>query len=143
MTMEMAVTYGDFFRAFYPCCEAYSDSFLTDDDVNKLKDLPMWFIHAANDTTVDPSSFVLPTYRRLMGAGAKDIHLSYFVDVRGTQGNPAGNNYMGHYSWIYIFRDEVQYDQEDYNNVQAPSTKAVKDAQGHDVNLFDWMESMK
>ena len=143
MTMEMAVTYGNFFRAFYPCCEAYSDSFLTDEDVNKLKDLPMWFIHAANDTTVDPSSFVLPTYQRLMRAGAKDIHLSYFTDVRGTQGNPAGNNYMGHYSWIYIFRDEVQYDQEDYENVQAPSTKAVKDAQGNNVNLFDWMESMK
>ena len=143
MTMEMAVTYGNFFRAFYPCCEAYSDSFLTDDDVNKLKDLPMWFIHAANDTTVDPSSFVLPTYQRLMRAGAKDIHLSYFVDVRGTQGNPAGNNYMGHYSWIYIFRDEVQYDQEDFEDIQAPSTKAVKDAQGNNVNLFDWMESMK
>ena len=37
MTMEMAVTYGDFFRAFYPCCEAYSDSFVTDEDIQKLK----------------------------------------------------------------------------------------------------------
>lgn len=143
MTMEMAVTYGNFFRAFYPCCEAYSDSFLTDDDVQKLKDLPIWFIHAANDTTVDPSSFVLPTYQRLMRAGAKDVHLSYFVDVRGTQGNPAGNNYMGHYSWIYIFRDEVQYDQEDPEDILAPSNKVVKDKEGNPVNLFDWMEAMK
>ena len=143
MTMELAVTYGNFFRAFYPCCEAYSDSFLTDDDVAKLKDYPMWFIHAANDTTVDPSSFVLPTYRRLIAAGAQDVHLSYFVDVRGTQGNPAGNNYMGHYSWIYIFRDEVEFDQADPNNVSAPSTAAVHDKDGNAVNLFDWMESMK
>ena len=142
MTMEMAVTYGNFFRAFYPCCEAYSDSFLEDSDVAKLKDLPIWFIHAANDTTVDPSSFVLPTYKRLIDAGGKDIHLSYFVDVRGTEGNPQGNNYMGHYSWIYIFRDEVEFDQEDPQNVVAPSTKEVK-VNGKAVNLFDWMQAMK
>lgn len=142
MTMEMAVNYGNFFRAFYPCCEAYSDSFLTDEDVAKLKDLPMWFIHAANDTTVDPSSFVLPTYDRLIKAGGKDIHLSYFTDVRGTQGNPQGNNYMGHYSWIYIFRDEVKYDQADPSNVKDPSNKEVV-VNGKAVNLFDWMQAMK
>ena len=143
MTMEMAVTYGNFFRAFYPCCEAYSDSFVTDEDIQKLKDLPMWFIHAANDTTVNPDNFTLATYKRLKDAGAKDVHLSYFVDVRGTDGNPQGNNYQGHYSWIYIFRDEVALDQADYNHIVAPSTEAVKDAQGNTVNLFDWMEAMK
>ena len=143
MTMEMAVTYGSFFRAFYPCCEAYSDSFVTDEDIQKLKDLPMWFIHAANDTTVDATNFVIPTYQRLKAAGAKDLHFSYFTDVRGTDGNPNGNNYMGHYSWIYIFRDEVALDQANPNSIAAPSTEAVKDANGNTVNLFDWMESMK
>ena len=143
MTMEMAVTYGDFFRAFYPTCEAYSDSFVTDDDIQRLKNYPMWFIHAANDTTVNPKNFTIPTYQRLYQAGAKDLHLSYFTDVRGTDGNPKGNNYMGHYSWIYIFRDEVQYDQADPMNVVAPSNTPVKDQAGNTVNLFDWMESMK
>ena len=143
MTMEMAITYGNFFRAFYPCCEAYSDSFVEDEDIAKLKDLPIWFIHAANDTTVDATQFVIPTYQRLHRAGAKDLHFSYFTDVRGTQGNEAGNNYMGHYSWIYIFRDEVALDQADPENIAAPSTEAVKDKDGNTVNLFDWMESMK
>ena len=143
MTMEMAVTYGNFFRAFYPCCEAYSDSFVTDEDIENLKNYPMWFIHAANDTTVDAKSFVIPTYQRLNAAGAKDLHFSYFTDVRGTEGNPSGNNYMGHYSWIYIFRDEVSLDQADPTNIAAPSTKEVKDASGNTVNLFGWMNSMK
>ena len=142
MTMEMAVTYGNFFRGFYPCCEAYSNSFVTDEDIAKLKDLPMWFVHASNDRTVNPNNFTLGTYTRLMDAGAKDIHLSYFVDVRGTQGNPRGNNYDGHWSWIYIFRDEVQYDQEDYTSIAAPSDKEVK-VDGKAVNLFDWMQSKK
>ena len=143
MTMEMAITYGNFFRAFYPCCEAYKDTFVTDEDIQKLKDLPIWFIHAANDTTVDATQFVIPTYQRLKAAGAKDLHFSYFTNVRGTQGNPSGNNYMGHYSWIYIFRDEVALDQADPENIAAPSTEPVKDASGNTVNLFDWMESMK
>ena len=143
MTMEMAVNYGNFFRGFYPCCEAYSDSFVEDSDIAKLKDLPMWFVHAANDRTVNPSNFTLATYQRLINAGGKDIHLSYFTDVRGTQGNPRGNNYDGHWSWIYIFRDEVEFDQADPNNISAPSTVPVKDANGNTVNLFDWMESMK
>ena len=143
MTMEMAINYGNFFRAFYPCCEAYSDSFVEDSDIEKLKDLPMWFIHAANDGTVDPSKFTLATYKRLKDAGAKDLHLSYFVNVTGTQGNPRGNNYDGHWSWIYIFRDEVALDQADPNSIKAPSTEEVKDANGNTVNLFDWMESMK
>jgi predicted peptidase len=143
MTMEMAVTYGDFFRAYYPCCEAYSDSFVTDADINKLKDLPMWFIHAANDTTVDATNFVIPTYQRLVEAGAKDLHFSYFTNVTGTEGNPNGNDYMGHYSWIYIFRDEVKYDQADPLNISAPSTKEVKDANGITLNLFSWMAAMK
>ena len=63
--------------------------------------------------------------------------------MRGTDGNPNGNNYMGHYSWIYIFRDEVALDQADPSKIAAPSTEAVKDANGNTVNLFDWMESMK
>ena len=142
MTMEMAITYGNFFRAFYPCCEAYSDSFVEDSDIEKLKDLPMWFIHAKNDTTVNANNFVIPTYQRLMRAGAKDVHFSFFTDVRGTQGNPAGNSYMGHYSWIYIFRDEVEFDQEDPEDIQAPSDKEVK-VNGKAVNLFDWMQAMK
>ena len=143
MTMEMAVTYGNFFRAFYPCCEAYSDSFVTDEDIQKLKDYPMWFIHAANDSTVNANNFVIPTYQRLKAAGAKDLHFSYFTDVRGTDGNPNGNSYQGHYSWIYIFRDEVEFDQADPENIKAPSDQPVKDAAGNTVNLFDWMESMK
>ena len=144
MTMEMAITYGNFFRAFYPCCEAYQNAIVTEEDIAKLKDLQMWFVHAANDRTVNPDNFTLGTYRRLMAAGAKDIHLSYFVNVQGKDGNPTGtNNYDGHWSWIYIFRDEVEFDQADYNNIAAPSTEPVKDASGTAMNLFDWMESKK
>lgn len=143
MTMEMAISYGKFFRAYYPTCEAFSDSIVTDEHINELKDLSMWFIHASNDTTVNPKNFTIPTYQRLAKAGAKDLHFSYFTDVRGTDGNPNGNNYQGHYSWIYIFRDEVEMDQADPENITVPSNTPVKDAEGNKMNLFDWMEAKK
>ena len=142
MTMELAINYGDFFRAYYPCCEAYADRLISDTQIQALKDLPIWFIHAANDTTVAPNSYVIPTYQRLMRAGAQDVHLSYFTDVRGTDCNPNGNNYMGHYSWIYIFRDMVEKDQTNPEQIETPSAKTVT-VDGEAVNLFDWFESMK
>lgn len=142
MTMEMAINYGNFFRAYYPCCEAYADRLVTDIQINALKDLSIWYIHAANDSTVNPQSYTIDTYQRLIRAGATDVHLSYFVDVRGTDCNPRGNNYMGHFSWIYIFRDEVALDQADPEHVSAPSTAEVK-VNNQVVNLFDWMESKK
>lgn len=143
MTMDMAITYGDFFRAYYPTCEAFSDSIVTDEHIESLKDLSMWFIHASNDTTVNPKNFTIPTYQRLARAGAEDLHFSYFTDVRGTDGNAKGNSYLGHYSWIYIFRDEVSMDQADPENITVPSNAPVKDADGNNINLFDWMENMK
>ncbi len=142
MTMEMAINYPSFFKAYYPTCEAYQNAFLTDQDVAKLKDLSMWFTHAANDTTVDPNNFTVPTYKRLIDAGASDVHFSYFVDVKGNECNPDGemNDHMGHYSWIYVLKDECAKDQADPNNIAAPSTKDVM-VNGQAVTMWGWMAS--
>jgi hypothetical protein len=45
---------------------------------------------------------------------------------------------MGHYSWVYAFRDEVKLDQADVNNIAAPSTAAVQ-INGKNVGLWDWL----
>ncbi len=141
MTMEMAVNYPSFFRAYYPVCEAYQDSFLTESDIASLKDLSIWFTHSANDTTVNPENFTVATYKRLMAAGAKDVHFSYFENVRGNEGNPTGmNDYMGHYSWIYTLKDECLKDQADPTNVVAPSSADVL-VNGTAVSLWGWAAS--
>ena len=137
MTMEMAITYPDFFRAYYPVCEAYSDSFVTDADIAKLKGLSIWFTHAANDTTVDPTAFTIPTYQRLIEAGATDVHLSLFENVVGNEGNDH-NEYQGHYSWIYVLKDEVLKDQADPASISVPSSRDVL-VGGSPVSLWGWM----
>ena len=49
---------------------------------------------------------------------------------------------MGHFSWIYLFRDEVNKDQNDYNSVSAPSTKDVL-VDGKQAGIFEWLSSQK
>ena len=55
MTVNMAIQYPGYFAAAYPICEAYKDSGITPEQLDTLKDLPMWFVYAENDTTVDPA----------------------------------------------------------------------------------------
>ena len=44
-----------------PVCEALADAFISDEDILKLKDLPIWFTHAKTDPVVVPDDFVVPT----------------------------------------------------------------------------------
>lgn len=142
MTMEMALTYPSYFAAYYPTCEAYKNSFVSDEDIAKLKNLSIWFTHAANDTTVKPDDFTVATYKRLMAAGATDVHFSYFEKVLGNEGRIDGqqNEYQGHYSWIYVLKDECNKDVADPTNPVAPSSKDVL-VGGKAVSLWGWAAS--
>ena len=135
--MNMVTEYPSFFAAAYPICEAYKDSFLTNEEVNSLVNLPMWFVAAADDTTVDPTQFSIPTFQRIKNAGNANAHFSFFEHVYG-EDTGKQVQYMGHYSWVYAFRDEVKLDQADVNNIAAPSTAAVQ-INGKNVGLWDWL----
>lgn len=110
MTMNMLFNYPDYFAAAVPICEAYPDAAITDEMLESIKDIPIWMIAAATDTTVDPTQFILPTYERLskISTVAKKsyfdavLDLSRKYDVDGVQ-----YEYMGHYSWVYFFNNEV------------------------------------
>jgi predicted peptidase len=110
--MDMIFNYPDYFAAAYPICEAYMDAGITDEQLEAIKDLPIWFVYAENDTTVDPSTFEVPTIERLRSLGA-DVHTSVFADVHDTSGNYIGEDgsayqFMGHWSWIYFFNNQCE-----------------------------------
>nr|MCR5415731.1 prolyl oligopeptidase family serine peptidase [Pseudobutyrivibrio sp.] len=112
MTMDMILNYPDYFAAAFPICEAYQDSGITDEQLEGIKDLPVWFVYAKNDTTVIPEDFEIPTIKRLESIGA-DVHTSVFDDVPDTTGRFTGEDgeayqYMGHWSWIYFFNNQCQ-----------------------------------
>lgn len=51
-TMDMIIDYPTAFAAAYPICAAKNSQDVSDETINTLKNLPIWFIHAKNDTTV-------------------------------------------------------------------------------------------
>ena len=111
MTMEMILTYPDYFAAAFPICEAFQDQYITDEQIEAIKDMPIWFTYAKNDPTVDPTLCAEPTIERLLAAGAQNIHVSAFEDVHDTTGrffNADGTPYQynGHWSWIYFDNNE-------------------------------------
>ncbi|MFB5674353.1 prolyl oligopeptidase family serine peptidase [Paenibacillus terreus] len=112
MTMLMMRDYKDYFAGAMAVCEALKDTLITDEQIRAMKDLPIWFVAAKTDTVVPPHEYAVPTYNRLIDAGAKDVHLSLFdnvVDTSGLYKKSDGTpfEYNGHWSWIYVYNNEV------------------------------------
>lgn len=126
MTLTLMKTHADFFAAALPICPAGS---LNETDIENLVDLPMWFIHAENDDTVQYGNSTGKMVPLLRAAGA-EVHTSIFADVHNTDGrfdDEDGNpyQYSGHWSWVYFFNNEC-FDEDGLNCFEwlAKQTKA-------------------
>ncbi|WP_409288485.1 prolyl oligopeptidase family serine peptidase [Peribacillus sp. SCS-37] len=111
MTMLMIRDYPGYFAAAFPVCEGLNDTLITDADIMKMMKTPTWFVTAKTDTTLPPEINTVPTYKRLIKAGAENVHLSLFDNVHDTTGlykNADGTpyEYNGHWSWIYVYNNE-------------------------------------
>ena len=134
MTMRMIIDYPDFFAAAFPICEALLDEKVSDEDIEKLKGQNIWFTHAANDPLVQIDRFMLNTYKRLIAAGAENVHLTLWdnvVDIhegfKDENGNPY--EYFGHFSWIPMLNDDCRLDYD----------KKPVLVDGEEVTLLQWM----
>lgn len=140
MTMNMLIRHPRFFAAAYPTCEAYADANISDLQIKQLAEENIWFVQSFDDTTVKPKEYCIPTYKRLMQAGAKNVWMSMFESIIGT--DMPGSRLMGHFSWVYVFNDQVLGAQEQSTADMKPSNQGGGSVapQGH-TNLFDWMNA--
>lgn len=127
MTLNMILQYPDFFAAGFPTCEAYIDSKLKDKDIKALAKIPLWFVHSKNDEVIKPKKHDEATVARIRKAGSKNIHFSYYNDVRDTTGlyKDADGNPMvfdTHSSWLYTLNN---YPEE------------------NGITLFEWLAAQK
>jgi len=131
MTLKLLMLNPAYFAAAFPSALAYHAKNLTEDDVNRIKDIPIWFIHSADDPVTLASETVIPTYEKLIQAGAKNVHFSYFDHVIDITNQFGGENYhyMGHFSWIYSHANKCQLDYDG---------SPVK-IDGQPVSLMGWM----
>ena len=134
MTMRMLMSYPKDFAAAYPICEAMIDKQISDEDIQHLKEIPIWFTHAKNDPVVKPDQYVVPTYKRLMAAGAGNCHFTFWdriLDLHGLFLNEQGEpwEYMGHFAWIPVFNNDCRLDYDG---------KPVM-LNGRETSIMDWL----
>ncbi len=114
MTMKQIILNPDRYAAAFPVCEALLDSTITDEDIEKIKNLPIWFTHAKDDPVVAPDLYPVPTYKRLIEAGAENCHFTYWdciEDLTGlykVDGKPY--KYIGHFAWVPMLDNECKLD---------------------------------
>jgi predicted peptidase len=104
MSFELIVKNPAYFAAGYISALAYGGEYFTDAQARSIKNVPIWFVHSADDQTTIPDQTVLPVYNKLKSIGAKNVHLSYYnnvVDITGFYGGE-GYHYTGHWSWVYM-----------------------------------------
>ena len=113
MTMNMILNKPDLFAAAFAICQAYQSEWISDEQIKNLKDVPLWFVHSTDDSTVSFESTTKALHQRLVSSGHKNVHLSVYDGVfdktglyKDSEGQPY--QYNGHWSWIPVFNDEVK-----------------------------------
>lgn len=112
MVMDMILNYPEYFAAAFPVCELFDPEGITEEKLQGIKDLPMWFIYSADDMTVSPMQFEEPLLARLSAIGATGLHVSAYPNVTDTSGKYTKDGkpyqYYGHFSWIYFFNNDCR-----------------------------------
>lgn len=116
MAMRLAMDYGSNYDAYVLICEAMEDKYISDNDIENLKDLPLYFIYSNDDPTVKPELYEIPTIERLKAANASNLHVTTFDSILDTTGrfkDESGNpyNFGGHSSWIPFLNNEAVCDE--------------------------------
>ncbi|HIQ99746.1 MAG TPA: prolyl oligopeptidase family serine peptidase [Candidatus Scybalocola faecavium] len=111
MTVRMAIDYPGFFAAGFPACEAFYEENITQEVIDRLCTLPLWFIHDKDDEIVNPAETSLPLYHKLVQAGAENIHFTYY-----DRKNPVFDQYgpdfkfppeqFKHAVWVNVYNDD-------------------------------------
>ncbi|MFK7981032.1 MAG: prolyl oligopeptidase family serine peptidase, partial [Saprospiraceae bacterium] len=135
MSLKLMLLHPDYFAASFPSALAYHAKYITDTQIESIKEMPIWFIHSKDDPVTKPVETVVPVYKKLMAAGAKNVHFSYYdnvVDITGLYGG-ADHKYMGHFSWIY---SHANHSRLDYDG------KPVQ-LDGKGVTVMEWLAAQR
>lgn len=135
MSLKLILEHPDYFAGAYISALAYSNEFVSDSQIQKIKNVPMWFIHSKDDGTTKADETVVPLYKRLKHAGAKNVILSYYDNVTDITGFYGGKDYHynGHWSWIYSHANTARTD-FDGSPVMI---------NGRPVTIMEWLAAQK
>jgi len=110
MSLKLMLLHPDYFAAGFISALAYRSEYLSEQELNRIKHMPIWFIHAKDDRTTPPEETVVPVYNRLIELGADKLQFSFYDHVYDVSGEFGGTDYhySGHWSWIYSHANKAR-----------------------------------
>lgn len=131
MALKLILMDPSYFAAGYISALAYQSQYISDEEMKKIKDVPMWFVHAKDDKTTIPDLTVVPVYNRLKAMSAKNVYFTYYDNVYDITNLYGGKSfqYNGHWSWVYLHENKCRTDL-DGNPVKI---------NGKSVSIMEWM----
>jgi predicted peptidase len=135
MALKLIFLYPDYFAAGYISALAYKSEYISDSDIQKIKNVPIWFVHSKDDKTTLPDLTVVPVFDRLRKAGAKNVHFTYYDQVNDITNFYGGKgfHYNGHWSWVYLHENLPRTDL-DGSPVRV---------NGKPVTIMEWLAAQK
>ena len=135
ISLKLIFEHPDYFAAGYISALAFNNEFVTDQMVQKIKNVPIWFVHSKDDMTTKPDETVVPLFDRLKKAGAKNVHFSYYDNVTDVTGLYGGEDfrYNGHWSWVYSHANTARLDLDG---------KPVR-VDGKPVTIMEWVAAQR
>lgn len=131
MTLKLLLKDPNYFAAGYISALAYQSQYITDQQMNSIKNVPIWFIQSKDDGVTNPTNTVVPVYERLKKAGAPNVHFTFYDHVTDLSGFYGGDNYFfnGHWSWIYSHANHAKLD---YDGTPVKLN-------GRPVTIMEWL----
>ena len=135
MSLKLILEHPSYFAAGYISALAYQNQYITDEQIKRIMDVPMWFIHSKDDTTTIPDETVVPLYKRLKAVGAPNVHFSFYDHVVDLTGFYGGDDYYfpGHWSWIYSHANTADFD---FNGEPIQRN-------GSTVTIMEWLSQQR
>ena len=130
MCMVMGLNYGSEYDGYLMMSESMMDYCLSDDDIQKLAQCPMYFLYSMDDDVEPVDQQEILTIDRLRAAGAANIHAFEADGIFDQSGmyetDDGAYRYSGHFTPIAFFNDW------DYCN----------EADGCGMTAWQWMASI-
>ena len=106
MTCRLITEYPGFFAAAVPVCAPWVGDLATTEEFALMAKTPMWWVQSDDDPIVPVATHFQPSWERLVAAGAKDLHATYFDHIEDAD----GNRLIGHFVWVQAYTDEPKTD---------------------------------
>ncbi|NBU35763.1 MAG: glucan-binding protein [Bacteroidetes bacterium] len=135
MALKLIINQPDYFAAGYISALAYQSQYISDEAIQSIKNVPMWFVHSKDDSVTIAANTVIPVYNRLKAAGAKNTYFTFYDHVNDITSffGGEGFRYNGHWSWIYLHENKCRTD------IDGSLVKIG----GRPVNIMEWLSNQK